>query len=340
MQITNLMNGSGAFNTASHPNYKEENDSFAIDVLTGLCSQPKQLSAKYFYDDAGSELFQKITQHDDYYPTRTEFDILSAIKHDLPALFGAEELDIIELGAGDGHKSKLLLDGFLAHGKRINFYPIDISEKALQLMQANIRNQDLLNVHGVVGDYFDGLQYIKHQSNNPALVLFLGSNIGNFDRSQNQGFLRKLWNSLQHGDHALIGFDLKKDIATLTRAYNDSSGFTRDFNLNLLKRINSELGGNFDLSKFQHFGSYNPILGAMESFLVATEDQDVYISSIQRSFHFSAFEPMHLEYSFKFLTSDVDYLSNQTGFEVVEHFTDPKDYFLDSLWRVEKAGLN
>ncbi len=317
--------------------HNSQTEQFAIDVLTGLCSNPKNISAKYFYDDKGSELFQKITQHKDYYPTRIEYQILDNIKRDLPNLFDSDEIDIIELGAGDGHKSQLIIQGFLDCQKKVNFYPIDISEKAMVLMEQHISANPKLDIHRVVGEYFEGLRFVRKNSSNPLLVLFLGSNIGNFDRTQNQGFLRKLWKCLNDSDHLLVGFDLKKDVEILTRAYNDSAGYTRDFNLNLLHRINCELGADFNLKKFQHFGSYNPLLGAMESFLLATEKQDVFISELERSFRFEAYEPLHLEYSFKFLKSDIESLSALTGFEVVEHFTDPDDYFMDSLWRVSKG---
>ena len=150
---------------------------------------------------------------------------------------------------------------------------------------------------------------------------------------------RKLWMSLNTSDYVMLGFDLKKDVSVLTAAYNDSGGYTREFNLNLLKRINQELGGNFNTDKFQHFGVYSPTLGAMESYVLATEEQDVYISELERSFHFNAYEPIHLEYSFKFLKSDIDFLSRKTGFEIVAHFSDAQNYFANSLWKVVK-GIN
>ena len=313
-----------------------QKDQFAIDVLTGLCATPKNLAAKYFYDDAGSEIFQNITQHKDYYPTRTEYEILDMVKQELPKIIDDETVDIIELGAGDGHKSQLIIDCFLNANRRVNFYPIDISEKAMSMLQDNIKTHDNLNIHGVVAEYFEGLRYVKEKSDNKQLVLFLGSNIGNFDRVQNQGFLRRLWMSLSTLDHVMLGFDLKKDVNVLTAAYNDSSGYTEAFNFNLLTRINRELGGDFDIEKFQHYGVYNPTLGAMESYVLAAEEQDVYIAALERSFHFDAYEPIHLEYSFKFLKSDIDFLSKKTGYEVVAHFSDPKAYFADSLWRVVK----
>jgi L-histidine N-alpha-methyltransferase len=313
-----------------------KNEQFAMDVLMGFCSTPKKLSAKYFYDDKGSELFQKITQHEDYYPTRTEFEILQGMKDELPKLITDEEIDIIELGAGDGHKSQLLLNGFLEAGKKVNFFPVDISDEAMVQLEETIKPHQNLHIHGVVSEYLSGLRFLRNKSKNRQLVLFLGSNIGNFDRIQNQGFLRQLWKSLNQDDFALIGFDLKKDVEILTAAYNDSSGYTKNFNLNLLTRINRELGANFDVSKFQHFGVYNPILGAMESYLLPKEEQVVYIKELERSFHFEPYESIHLEYSFKFLKSDIEFLCEQTGFLVEKQFSDNRNYFADSLWRVKK----
>lgn len=316
--------------------YEQEVEQFAVDVLTGFSNSPKRLPPKYFYDDTGSELFRAITEHEDYYLTRTEYEILHANRSRLPAMLGEDEIDIIELGAGDGHKSELIIDGFLQAGVAVNFYPIDISDKAMDMLAGNIQEKPHLSIHGLIGDYFDGLRFLRERSSKKQLVLFLGSNIGNFNRIQNQGFLRRLWNALNADDFVLIGFDLKKNIDELVTAYSDSSHFTRDLNLNLLARINRELGGNFDLSAFQHYAVYNPVLGAMESYLVALREQRVYIEALQREFHFSAFEPIHLEYSFKFLPADIDYLSRQTGYVIVESFSDPRARFIDSLWQVNK----
>ncbi|NQY65385.1 MAG: L-histidine N(alpha)-methyltransferase [Alteromonadaceae bacterium] len=311
-------------------------EQLAIDVLTGLCAMPKNLPAKYFYDDTGSEVFQQITKHEDYYLTSTEFQILNRIKDQLPEEIGAQEIDIIELGAGDGHKSQLIIDGFLNANCKVNFYPIDISEKAMLMLSENMTPHPNLTINGVVAEYFDGLRTVRNQSKNRQLVLFLGSNIGNFDRVQNQGFLRRLWMSLNASDNVLLGFDLKKDVGVLTAAYNDSSGHTREFNLNILRRINAELGGNFNIDKFKHFGVYNPVLGAMESYVLSTEEQEVYVAELQRTFHFESYEPIHLEYSFKFTQGDIEFLCQQTGFEMIEQYSDEKNYFVDSLWKVVK----
>ncbi|POB13485.1 L-histidine N(alpha)-methyltransferase [Halobacteriovorax sp. DA5] len=311
-------------------------EEFAIDVLTGLSKTEKKLSTKYFYDDRGSDLFQKITQHGDYYLTRTEFEILLQSGSKLASLISHEEIDIIELGAGDGHKSELVIDAFLKEDRKVNYFPIDISVQALKQMQAHITHKSNLSVHGIVADYLEGLKFLKQKSKRRKLVLFLGSNIGNFDRAQSESFLRQLWKHLDNDDYLLIGFDLKKDVEKLHAAYNDSSGYTRDFNLNLLDRINRELGGNFNKEKFQHVGVFNPKLGAMESYLLPKEKQEVYIEELEHLFEFEAYEPLHLEYSFKYSKEDIERTCQHTGFKLKEHFIDKEELFIDSLWQVVK----
>lgn len=314
----------------------QHREAFTTDVLMGLSSTPKTISAKYFYDDAGSELFQKISQHQDYYLTKTEFSILEQFGASLADTIDETEIDILELGAGDGHKSKLIIDSFLAQGTKVNFYPIDISEKAMGLLGANLAVSAQLKIHGIVADYFHGLNFLKKISSNKKLVLFLGSNIGNFNRAQTQEFLKKLWLSLNADDHVLIGYDLKKDTDILNKAYNDADGLTTAFNLNLLKRMNTELGANFAPDKFKHYGFYNPSLGAMESYIISLHDQEIYSAALEKTFHFEKFEALHLESSFKFSESEINTLAGDTGFEIEAHFTDRQHYFIDALWRVSK----
>ncbi len=316
----------------------DENERFAEDIKAGLSSTPKSIPTKYFYDETGSILFQKITGHADYYLTQAEFNILDSIKHELAKIIDSDEIDIIELGAGDGHKTELIIQGFIESGKKVNFYPIDISEKAMQQLEEGLQKHDALSIHGIIAEYFSGLSYVRQHSNNHQLVLFLGSNIGNFSKTQSKEFLLHIRDILSDGDYALIGFDLKKDIPTLVKAYNDSAGYTSDFNLNLLTRINRELGGEFMLEHFQHYGNYNPVLGAMESFLISRKEQDVYIANIDQTVHFDAFEPIHLEYSFKYLKTDIDDLCYYTGFHPIKHFTDDHERFVDSLWQIKSGG--
>ncbi len=306
---------------------------FADAVKVGLQAVPKSLSSMYFYDDRGSELFQAISRHPDYYLTSTEHAILSADAETIFSRIDCNELDVVELGAGDGHKTQILLDAFSARGKSINYYPIDISAEAIRLLEDGLQLADNVQLHPIVADHFSGLDEIREESNRTKLVLFLGSSIGNFNRVETVDFLKEIKTHLQAGDFLLLGFDLKKDIPQLVKAYNDEAGLTEAFNKNLLTRINRELGANFDLDSFQHFGTYNPILGAMESYLVADSAQTVVISDLDLSVNFAAWEPIHLEYSFKFSVEDIRYFAEKSNFEVIENYIDSNALFCDSLWR-------
>ncbi|MDX9740169.1 MAG: L-histidine N(alpha)-methyltransferase [Gammaproteobacteria bacterium] len=314
----------------------DAHESFALDVLLGLCSAPKHLAAKYFYDARGSQLFLRITQQREYYLTHTEAAILQACSAELARMVEGDPITIVELGPGDGSKSRLVIDAFLSEGRTVDYHGIDISPRALDQLAQNLPRHPRLRLHGIVAEYFTGLRHAGADPDRKMLVLFLGSNIGNLDRQQNQVFLRRLWQHMENDDHVLIGFDLKKDVAMLTRAYNDDAGYTRAFNLNVLDRINRELGGNFDLDGFQHFGVYNPVLGAMESYLLSNREQEVYISDLQRHFRFASHEPLHLEYSFKFLEEDISFLGNRIGFHIERNFADERRWFVDSLWTVRK----
>jgi uncharacterized SAM-dependent methyltransferase len=215
--------------------------------------------------------------------------------------------------------------------------PIDISEAAMaDLVRTLSEKYPELQIHGLVADYTSGLKWLNNRNGRKNLVLFLGSSIGNFTHAAARTFLRNVWNGLHDGDHCLIGFDLKKDIEMLLWAYNDRQGVTSEFNINVLKRINRELGGEFDVKKFRHYGTYDVFSGAMESYLVSLEAQEVYVRDIGRSFQFRAWEPIHMEYSYKYLIADIDMLASETGFLIEENLFDSKKYFVDSIWRVNK----
>jgi uncharacterized SAM-dependent methyltransferase len=175
---------------------------------------------------------------------------------------------------------------------------------------------------------------LSQQDDRERLVLFLGSNIGNFDKPRARAFLRRIWSGLTEGDHLMVGFDLKKDIEVLLDAYNDREGVTSAFNLNLLSRINRELGGDFALDKWRHYGTYNVFTGAMESYLVSLEAQDVSIDALRTAFHFEPWEPIHTEYSYKYLERDIDDLAEVCGFDIQDRYMDPRRWFCDALWRV------
>ena len=316
-------------------------DAFAVDVLEGLTAPQKSLSSRYFYDDRGSELFQEITGLPEYYPTRAEYEILENNRGRLSEIIseaaGDLPLNLIELGSGDGHKSILVLDRLMQDQLNFRYVPIDISEGAMSTLMNNLaESHGDLSTLGLVSDYFQGLNWINENKSHRNMALFLGSNIGNFSPQAASSFLLRLWNSLNDGDLVLIGFDLKKDPSILVRAYNDSAGVTREFNLNLLRRINRELGGNFDLDFFQHYAPYNPVLGAMESYIISTQEHEVFIEHLNRNIHFREFEAVHTEYSYKYSQEDILELARHNGFEIVSTLMDSQNLFADSIWRVRK----
>ncbi|MDW8466387.1 MAG: L-histidine N(alpha)-methyltransferase [Chloroherpetonaceae bacterium] len=219
---------------------------FLRDVIAGLQATPKRLPSKYFYDDEGSQIFQKIMALPEYYLTRAEIEILETHRERIATHIGHRSLLLVELGAGDGTKTKLLLECLLHRHLDLVYAPIDISAHAIQtLSQMFMRRFPSLTVRSIIDDYFHGLARLEREPHRVVMALFLGSNIGNFTQAESLAFLSCLRKALRYGDFALIGFDLKKDIQTLLHAYSDSAGVTRDFNLNLLRRINRELGATF-----------------------------------------------------------------------------------------------
>lgn len=316
-----------------------DRETFALDVLVGLSEQRKAIPSRYMYDDQGSRLFVDITRLPEYYLTECERQVLDHHKDSIAAHIGDGPFNLVEFGAGDGHKTRILIEHFLDKKLEFQYVPIDISQGAMVDLSADLKSDfPHLELTALVTEYFTGIKWLNNRSQNRNLVLFMGSNIGNFSHAQARFFLRNLWNCLKNGDMLLIGFDLKKDIELFLSAYNDPAGVTAAFNLNVLKRINRELGGQFDVAKFRHFGTYDVFTGAMESYLVSLEQQEVYIEEIGRSFPFRPWEPIHMEYSYKYLESDVNTLAAETLYSVREHLYDPKRWYIDSLWEVRKSG--
>ncbi len=310
---------------------------FALDVHLGLSSPQKFIPSKYFYDESGSKLFQRITELPEYYLTKAEAEILTTYKDALAERFASEPFALVEMGAGDGEKTKILLEHFLAKGLDFHYAPIDISESALSELETSLAQQFLsLSFQGRTAEYASGIAEIETFSETRTVLLFLGSSIGNFSFPEMKLFLKTVWHGLNKGDFALIGFDLKKDIKTMQAAYDDKEGITRAFNLNLLHRINRELGGTFNIEKFYHHEIYNPKESAMESYLISLEAQEVYIDALKTTYRFAPYEAIFTERSYKFSDASIRELAHETGFEILETFKDSKQYFADSLWHVVK----
>ena len=306
---------------------------FAKDIKDGLSHSPKKIPSKYFYDDNGSRIFQQIMEMPEYYLTNSEHEILS---EQSDAIFAAtkfqEPFQIIELGAGDGAKTKELLAYLLNQNIDFTYVPIDISQKANDLLSEKL-HQELpgIKIKPETGDYFKVLERID-QVGQPRLLLFLGANIGNYSPTEAQELIRLFHSHMHLGDNLLIGFDIQKNPNTIALAYNDPAGITRNFNLNLLKRINRELGGDFDLDQFDFYSHYNPHNGEIRSFLVSLKPQEVYIESLDQQFEFDRNELIYTELSKKYSTKEIREMAQKTGFKLLKNFWDSNCYFVNSLW--------
>ncbi len=306
---------------------------FARHVAEGLSRTPKTLSSMYFYDTKGSQLFQQIMALPEYYPTRAEYGVFAAQGAALVAALSPPEatgpFSLVELGAGDGLKTKLLIKELLATGQDFSYVPVDISPSAIDGLRDSLKQEfPPLRVEPLVADYGAALAALATRSGRKA-VLFLGSNIGNFDPAGRGAFLAQLAAPLAPADRLLVGFDLRKDPRRIRAAYDDAQGVTAAFNLNLLARLNRELGADFDLTHWQHYPEYDPTTGAMRSFLVSTRAQTVRIAALAQTFDFAAWETIHTENSLKFSPPQITQLAAEAGLRVAGFFTDADGDFAD-----------
>ena len=308
------------------------NAHFKAAVDKGLSARRKFLPSRYLYDEIGDQLFQEIMNLPEYYPTRCETDIFNRNKDKIFKWMQPVEsrFRIIELGAGDAKKTCILLDHFLSNGAQFVYQPIDISEHAISCLGEDLKDAfpDLC-VESIVMEYFEALGTINKNSKEKKLILFLGSSIGNFNRSECVGFLSKLAKEMNECDHLMVGFDLKKDPLVITQAYNDSQGVTREFNFNLLTRINRELGADFDPEKFEHCPTYEPQSGEMKSYLVSKEKQKVNIPAINKTFEFEAWETIFTEVSNKYSIEEIKQIAAEAGLAVKEILLDKNAYYSD-----------
>jgi L-histidine N-alpha-methyltransferase len=306
---------------------------FADDVRAGLTASPKVLQPKYFYDELGSRLFEAITVLPEYYPTRAEAEILRAHGGEIVAALGGP-VWLLELGSGDGQKTRLLIEALLARQETLEYVPLDISETAVEASsRALLYSYPRLRITGYVGDYHEALQAIRKDRVLPGrtLVLFLGSTLGNLDPEERVALLNAVRNLLHPGEGFLVGTDLKKPESVLIPAYDDALGVTAAFNLNLLVRINRELGGEFDLASFRHRALYNREVGRVEMHLESRRAQTVAIRGLGIEVPFAEGETIHTESSHKFDLEQIAALAAATGFEVKRTWTDSAGRFASSL---------
>jgi dimethylhistidine N-methyltransferase len=295
---------------------------FASDVINGLSAQPKMLLPKYFYDEAGSQLFEDITRLPEYYPTRTELKILNDNARAIAALM-PKDAALIEFGAGSALKATILLNA----APQISAYvPVDISAEFLG-SEARKLERDIprVNVYPVAADFTAPFALPAAVAGQPRIGFFPGSTIGNFEPPEAKKFLRQAANILGPGACMIVGADRVKDEGVLHAAYNDAAGVTAQFNLNLLVRINRELGGDFNIDAFRHFASYNRALARIEMHLESLKDQTVHI--LGRAFDFRTGETIHTESSHKFTVESFVATAGEAGWSTSEIFSDARDYF-------------
>lgn len=316
-------------------NGTQDRAEFAKHVAEGLSQHPKKLSSRYFYDARGSKLFQQIMGLPEYYLTRAEYSLMQRHRSAMVSAFAAGGFfHLVDLGAGDALKTKLLLQELERQQKPFDYVPMDISGSAMQELSKDLQQvHPDLHVQAVVAEYITGLQWLEQHLTERKVVLFLGSNIGNFEREEGLEFISQIRRHLQPGDLFLLGVDLTKDPDTILAAYNDASGVTAAFNLNLLERINRELGGNFELDDFKHFALYDPQLGVMKSFLVSQREQKVYLEATQARYSFAAWEAIHTESSHKYTLPQATEMGRSAGFELVTSYLDEKGGFADMLFK-------
>ncbi len=309
-------------------------NTFAKEVEEGLSDDPKHLSSLYFYDDEGSRIFQEIMAMPEYYLTDCEFEILRTQGESIfVALEFVGHFNIIELGAGDGLKTKELLANLLEIGVDFTYVPIDISEEAINtLVKSMLQSLPNLKINPQVGDYFDVMDKVEAEDHCPNLVLFLGANIGNFKQEWALDLMQHINEHMQPNDKLLVGFDLQKNPSLIRNAYDDPHGITRRFNMNLLTRINRELDADFNLDQFDFYCHYNPINGEVRSYLVSLAEQNVRIGVIDKSFRLEKNELISTELSKKYTLAEIEQLGMDSGFKFNKHFLDSKQYFSDTLF--------
>ncbi|MDT7541237.1 MAG: hypothetical protein QOE33_1141 [Acidobacteriota bacterium] len=308
---------------------------FADDVRRGLTSQPKRLFPKYFYDALGSQLFEAICLLPEYYLTRAEDEILSRHADEIVCAVSAPHITLIEFGSGSSAKTRHLIDALLRHQEGLLYVPIDISPSVLESAAHTLLDTcERLSIEAYAADYDDALARLKNDATTRArtLALFLGSNIGNFETREAGEFLRKVRGALQAGDALLVGADLKKDTRVLEEAYDDPLGVTAAFNLNLLARINRELGADFDLKSFQHVARYDERAGRVEMYLKSLCEQTVRFGALSLEVNFNASERIHTENSHKYDMAALDALAARSGFARTRTWLDEHKQFSSNLF--------
>jgi L-histidine Nalpha-methyltransferase len=309
----------------------------ALEVGNGLTERPKTLSPWLFYDQAGSLLFEEITELPEYYVTRTERQILTMHAEEIvSAAAGGRDLSVIELGAGTATKTGLLLNAAVGLQGAVTYYPIDVSESALAEAQTRLEAElPDVTVKPIVADYTEGMRQNGASLAGRRLVLYIGSSIGNFSPADAVEVLRGVRAQLLPGDCLLLGTDMVKDTQMLLAAYDDAAGVTARFNLNLLARINRELDAEFSLPLFRHQARWNEQQSRIEMHLESLVAQRVAIRALDMEVRFKSGETIHTENSYKFTDQKVEALLSRAGFRLRQQWADANQWFTVYLAAVQ-----
>jgi L-histidine Nalpha-methyltransferase len=301
----------------------------AVEVFTGLTGEPKALSPWLFYDEAGSRLFEEITELPEYYVTRTERQILAEHADEIiSAAAGGRDLSMIELGAGTATKTGLLLNAVVRLQGSVTYYPIDVSQTALDEARSRLEAElPEVTVEPIVADYTEGIRQNSTFHGGRRLVLYIGSSIGNFSPEDAVEVLRGVRAQLSPGDCLLLGTDMVKDAQMLHVAYDDAAGVTARFNMNVLTRINREFEGNFDLRLFRHQARWNAQESRVEMHLESLLPQKVAIRALDLEVRFLSGETIHTENSYKFTDESVLELLTRAGFRLRQQWSDADKWF-------------
>lgn len=303
----------------------------AEDVRKGLTAYPKRFLPKYFYDELGSQLFEAICLLPEYYLTRAENEILARYADEIAAAVDGQKT-LVEMGSGSASKTRLIIEALLRSQGELLFMPVDISVTALESSsRILLQSYPQLRIEAFAADYFAGLAEVGKKPRRRTLALFLGSNISNFDPDEAMRFLRAMRKVLNKGDALLLGADLKKDRVMLEAAYNDALGVTSAFNLNVLARINRELGGTFDLHAFRHHAFYNETAGRIEIYIESLKHQTVRIEKLDLEVNFETGELIHTENSYKYDMAGIARLAGETGFAYSRSWFDSQERFSSNL---------
>jgi len=303
----------------------------AADVRAGLTSPFKELSPRYFYDERGSELFEQITELEEYYPTRCESEILQTRSADICEAAN-RPASLIELGSGSARKTRVLLDAMSDVSCLETYCPVDISEEITRDTAERIAGEyDAINVRGLVCDFEFDLERVP--VGGPRVIALLGGTIGNFAPHQRAGFLRRIANLLDPKDRFLLGTDLVKDPVVLEAAYNDSKGVTAEFNKNVLSVLNRELEADFEMDAFEHVARWDPENLWVDIRLRSTTNQVVNVSALDMLVPFGAGEEMRTEISTKFLRPGLEGIYAEAGLELTDWWTDSDGLYALSLAR-------